>query len=281
MSESGTHEINKFRKGGETKVMEITLLQGILLAVVAFICALDGALEAFFWFRPIVVAFFAGIVLGDVPLGLSAGAVAELSYMGMLTVGGTVPPDPLMAGMMTVVIAFTTGQSAEAALGLSLPFALLAQWIGIICNTTFAGFLAPLDKACETADTKKFTSIIILSWIIKAGLYAIVTFLSAYALQTPIQNFVNGFPEWLIHGFEVAGGLLPAVGLTLLMVVMVRKQNIAYLFLGFLIATFTNVGNILPVAVAGICIAFLGYLRDEETKKVAASSEGGNSDDGI
>lgn len=261
--------------------MEITLIQGILLAVVAFICALDGALEVFFWFRPIVVAFFAGIVLGDMELGCKAGAVAELSYMGMLTVGGTVPPDPLMAGMMTVVIAYTTGQSADTALGLSLPFALLSQWCGIFYNSTFAGFLRPLDKAAAAGDDKKFTQIVFLAWFIKASTYAAITFLSAYALQEPIQAFVNRFPTQLIHGFEVAGGLLPAVGLTLLMVVMLKKENVAYLFLGFLMVTFTNVGNILPVAIAGICVAFLGYLRDEQMKKVTVVADGGAEDDGI
>ena len=44
---------------------EITLIQGLLLMIVVFICALDQQMEAFYWFRPMVVAFFSGIVLGD------------------------------------------------------------------------------------------------------------------------------------------------------------------------------------------------------------------------
>lgn len=77
--------------------MTITFMQGILLALVAFICAVDKCWEAFYWFRPMVVAFFAGIALGDISLGVKCGAVAELSYLGLLTVGGTVPPDALIA----------------------------------------------------------------------------------------------------------------------------------------------------------------------------------------
>ena len=262
--------------------MEITLVQGLLLALIAFICGADACWEAFYWFRPLVVAFFAGIVLGDVKLGLAAGAVAELSYLGLMTVGGTVPPDPLMAGMMTTVIAFTAKQTPEAALGLSLPFALLAQWIGIICNTTFAGFLAPLDRAAAAADDKKFIRITLTGVVIKAGLYAVITFLSAFALQKQISGFVEMFPVWLVHGFEVAGGLLPAVGLTLLLVVMLKKQNIAYLFIGFLMATFLSLNNILPVAVAGVAVAFIGFLKDSEKKSpVAAIPDGGEDDGGI
>lgn len=39
--------------------MEITLVQGLLLALIAFICGADACWEAFYWFRPLVVAFFA------------------------------------------------------------------------------------------------------------------------------------------------------------------------------------------------------------------------------
>lgn len=77
--------------------MQITLIQGLLIALVVFICAADKHMETFMWFRPLVVAFFTGIILGDISLGLKAGAIAELSYLGLLTVGGTVPPDPLFA----------------------------------------------------------------------------------------------------------------------------------------------------------------------------------------
>lgn len=270
--------------------MEVTLVQGILIAVVVFICALDGCLEAFMWFRPLVVSFLIGIVLGDVQTGLAAGAVAELSYLGLLTVGGTVPPDPLIAGLMTTVLAYTTGQSVEVTLGLSLPFALLGQWLGIICNTTFAGFLAPLDKACDEANSKKFMRIVFGSMAIKAFLYSVIAFVSAYALQSSVSTFVNAFPNALIHGFEIAGGLLPAVGLALLLVVMLNKRNIAYLFLGFVMVTVCQVNNILPVAIVAGAIAFIGYINNSEVKewlkrnfsKASKATEGeGGDDDGI
>ena len=109
--------------------MQITLVQGLLIALLVFICAIDKHMETFMWFRPLVVAFFTGIILGDVRLGMQAGAVAELSYLGLLTVGGTVPPDPLFAGLMTTVLAYTTGCDVNTALGLAVPFALIGQWI--------------------------------------------------------------------------------------------------------------------------------------------------------
>ena len=97
--------------------MQITFIQGILVAVVVFICAFDKHMESFMWFRPLVVAFLTGIVLGNVQLGLAAGAVTELSYLGLLTVGGTVPPDPLFAAAAAAWVNGKAGELAQQRMG--------------------------------------------------------------------------------------------------------------------------------------------------------------------
>lgn len=259
--------------------MEVTLQQGLWLALIAFICGVDFALEGLFLFRPIIASFLTGIVLGDVQLGLAAGAITELAYIGLLTIGGTVPPNPLMAGIMTVVIAYTTGNNAEAALALSLPFALLMQWITIFFHSAFTGFMPVLDKKAEEADTKGFTRIVLLGGLIVGLAYAVVTFLSVYIAQEPIARFVNLFPNWFVHGFEIAGGLLPAVGLALLLRTMLRKDNLVYLFVGFLMATYLDIGNVLPVAIAGVVAATLTYAADKRQANI--NTGGGPTDDGI
>ena len=264
--------------------MEITLIQGLLLTLIGFICAIDRAWEGFYWFRPIVVAFFAGIALGDVSLGVACGAVAELSYLGLLTVGGTVPPEPLMAGMMTVVIAHTTGQSAETAIGLSLPFALMAQWLGIFFNTAYVGVAHKCDEYAKKGDDKGFRNIVYGALILRAGAMALLIFLCTYALQGPIQQFVNAFPEELIHGFSIAGGLLPAIGLGMLLMVTLKGENMPYLFLGFVMATFLDMPNVMPVAIVGACFAAINYIYEKRMDALSSNvtiNDVGGEEDGI
>lgn len=57
--------------------MEITLIQGLMLAVMAIIVGLDFFLEAFFIFRPLMVSTFTGLILNDVVLGLKVGALSN------------------------------------------------------------------------------------------------------------------------------------------------------------------------------------------------------------
>ena len=170
--------------------MQITLVQGLLIALLVFICAIDKHMETFMWFRPLVVAFFTGIILGDVQLGMQAGAVAELSYLGLLTVGGTVPPDPLFAGLMTTVLAYTTGCDVNTALGLAVPFALIGQWINTGTNTFYAGFLPKVDKCAAAGDEKGIAKVMYTGWILYAAMFALAAFLSTYALQSGISAFV-------------------------------------------------------------------------------------------
>ena len=53
--------------------MEITLMQGIGLAIMAIIVGVDFWLEGLFIFRPIIVSTLTGLILGDVQLGLLVG----------------------------------------------------------------------------------------------------------------------------------------------------------------------------------------------------------------
>ena len=95
--------------------MEITLLQGILLTIMTIIVGLDFFLEAFFIFRPLIVSTLTGLILGDITLGLKVGALIELAFAGLTPAGGTQPPNPVFAGLMGTVLAYTTGCDPKAA----------------------------------------------------------------------------------------------------------------------------------------------------------------------
>jgi PTS system galactosamine-specific IIC component len=80
-----------------------------------------------------------------------------------------------------------------------------------------------------------------------------------------------------MNGFSVAGGIMPAIGLALLLRVMMTTENAPYLFLGFVAFTFIEMGNVLPIAIVGACVAVLGYFNSKKQVVV----EGGSEDDGI
>ena len=154
--------------------MEITLIQGIMLAIAAIIIGIDYWLEAFFIFRPLVVSTITGFILGDVVLGLKCGALIELAFAGLTPAGGTQPPNPVLAGFMGTVLAYTTGSSPEIALGLCLPFSFLMQYVILFFYSTFSFFMGKADHYAETADVAGFRKLNLTTMGIVALSYGLI-----------------------------------------------------------------------------------------------------------
>ncbi|WP_313152759.1 PTS galactosamine transporter subunit IIC [Lacrimispora sp.] len=243
--------------------MAITFGQGISLALMTAIVGIDFWLESFFIFRPIIVCTLAGFILGDLQLGLMAGGITELAFAGLTPAGGTQPPNPILAGVMTVVLAYTTRVEATAAMALSLPFSFLMQYVILFCYSSFSLFMKGADRAAEEADTDKIVRINIICTCIITFLYALVVFLSAYIAQDAMKALVTAMPAWLTHGFEVSGGILPAVGFAMLLKVMLKREFMPYLLIGFVISCFLTYSNLLPVAIVGVAFALMTYNTEK------------------
>lgn len=254
--------------------MEVTLLMGIIITLIAMVVALDSSLEGFFIFRPIIVCPLIGLAVGDLETGLLAAGIVELAFAGITAVGGVVPPDAVMTSIMTVVLAKTTGQPVAAAFALAVPFGLLAQFLGNIKSTLLSLFNKKADRYAKDCNLGGIMRLCIFGMTLTVVLYGVLTFLSVYVAQDALVELVNMMPEWLTHGFSVAGGLLPAIGFAMLLRVVLKAKYVPYLLAGFLFATFIPIDNILPVAIMGLAFALLEYYRVNNTK-------GGETNEGI
>ncbi|MFT8950290.1 MAG: PTS galactosamine transporter subunit IIC [Liquorilactobacillus hordei] len=249
--------------------MAITLTQGILIAIFAIIAGIDFWLEGFYIFRPMIVCTVTGFLLGDLKLGIIAGGLTELAFAGLTPVGGTQPPNPIMAGIMTVVIAHTTGHSPATAIGLSLPFSILMQYIILFCYSIFSVFTKKADEYVAKGEFRKFGIIVLLPTVLVALAYSVFSFLSVYGAQGLMKTLVNSMPTWLSHGFTIAGGILPAVGFGLLLKSMLKTKYVPYLLLGFTAACFIKFGNLMPVAIIGASLAWIEYGREKKAREIS------------
>ena len=88
-------------------------------------------------------------------------ALTELAFAGLTPAGGTQPPNPVLAGFMVTVIAYTANINAQAALGLCLPFSFLMQYVILFFYSSFSFFMNGADQAASLADTKKLEKLIL------------------------------------------------------------------------------------------------------------------------
>ncbi|MGO2267761.1 MAG: PTS mannose/fructose/sorbose/N-acetylgalactosamine transporter subunit IIC [Vagococcus salmoninarum] len=251
--------------------MDATLGQGILVGLFVAVCLL-GQIMGTYTNRAIFLSFGVGLILGDVQTGLLMGATAELAFMGFgVGAGGTVPPNPIGPGVVGTIMAIAlknTGMDVPTALSLSFPFAVMIQFMITFIYSLNAGSLSWSKKAINAGNYKSFK----LSANLTGILFAIFGFLIGLFATMSIdllRTFVEIIPQWLIAGLSVAGGLLPAIGFAMILNVMVKKEYIPCILLGYVCISYLAM-PVIGLAFAGAILALNNYFNGSST---------GNSDD--
>lgn len=220
--------------------------------------------------RPLVVGTAIGIVLGDVTTGVTVGASLELVFMGVMAIGGTVPPDALSGTAVGTAYAIILGKGVETAFALAVPASML-------CQMTFVPFVAlrslwsPLiDQMVSKGNWKGIQRVLPLvtatTFFCKALIPA-----AAVALGSGfIQGVIDGIPQVLLDGMGVAAGMLAAVGFGLLLKMMWTKKLAVYYFLGFIMAAYCGM-PLMAIAISGIILVIILYFEGEMAKRKQAT----------
>ena len=247
--------------------MREALLIGLVVALVWFFEKMLGTPMVN---RPLVISPLVGLVLGDVQAGLIIGASLELVFMGAIQVGAAVPPDVLVGASLGTAFAIMSGQGSEIALTLALPIAILAQSLKVIIFIVRSWFMNYAVSLAEKADIKGMFALNIFGVVLQSLMYFIVVFVAVLFGSSVVESFVQGIPQGLMNGLEVAGKLLPAVGFALLLQPMMDKSNVLYFILGFILIAYLEL-PILAVTLFGIILAFI--LVYEQPSQVAVVSQ--------
>lgn len=252
----------------------MTLIQSLLLGLLAGFAIWDGRVFGIWMLdRPLITGPLVGLILGDVKTGIIMGGSIELVFMGIAGIGAATPPDVVSGGILATAFAITSGLDTSAAIALALPIATLGQSVGILDRTVNGVFVHWADKAAEEGDYRGISKAL---WA-GAGLFFISSFLvvfTGYLLGSAvIGNFVAWLPAKVLDGLNVASGMLPALGVAILMQLLLNKKNAAYLFIGWALTALLGV-NTVGAAVIGATIAYILYQSTiSKTKIVETNSE--------
>lgn len=259
-------------------------IQILLVVIIAFIAGIDqfSFLESLY--QPIVTGPIVGAILGDLQTGLIIGGSYQLMMIGSMPVGGAQPPNSVIGGIMAVVLAITSGvKDPEAALGLSIPFALLGQYCVIMMFTITSPLMSKADEYAHNADTGAIEK---LNYLTMGGiglLFALVVLLGMVS-GSVISSFLDSVPAWIWTGLGAAGGMMRFVGFAVLMKVMISRDYWGFFLAGFalsnILATTLAAQTLAIVAIIGFAIAFYDYQINTKMK-TAGGSVKGDMEDGI
>jgi fructoselysine and glucoselysine-specific PTS system IIC component len=235
--------------------------QAFLLAVLAGFAQWDSRMFGQNMLdRPLVTGPIVGLILGDLNTGIIVGGTLELVWMGIVNIGGATPPDIVTGGILGTAFAILSGLDPETAVAIALPIALFAQSLGILARVINATFNHRADAYAEQGDWKGIERTL---WA-GAALFFIFSFVPVFlgvAFGSEVVNAVVAFlPDVIMNGLRASSGLLPALGMAILMRFIYDNSSAPYLFLGFVLSAFMGM-SMIGVAIIGGIIAYIYYQR--------------------
>ena len=201
--------------------------------------------------QPMVLAVPIGLIMGDLPNAMIMGASLQMIYLGAIAPGGTLPSDEGLAACIAIPLGLQAGLSPEIAVTIAVPIGLLGVLLDNLKRTYHSYFVHLADKAIEENNIKKMRRAEF--WyplFCSIPLRVIPATLTLCFGVDAVTAFLNAIPAWATNGLSVAGGLLPALGFAV--TIMVAYSGI----------------NTIGVAVFAICIALLqgNYVQADEEK---------------
>jgi len=213
--------------------------------------------------RPIVVGPVVGLILGNPVAGALIGAQLEVIYLGVVSVGGAQATDTLYATAMAVALAIITGIPQEAAIALAIPLGFLGLFILQVTRIFFAFMCPILDKIAESGNVRNYSLAYILHIMVGYAFGPITMFFALSAGADSTQAFINGLPPYIMSGMSVAGGLLPALGLGVLLSMIWNTKKAIYFFLGFALLVYLKIPMI-GMAVIGVFLMLTDLYNNQK-----------------
>ncbi|WP_190317071.1 PTS mannose/fructose/sorbose/N-acetylgalactosamine transporter subunit IIC [Thermoanaerobacterium thermosaccharolyticum] len=259
--------------------MHIAIWQILLLTLFAAFLAYDFTSQLIIVYGGVVmVGFVTGLIMGDVKTGLIIGGTMQLMALGVVPIGGSSVPDYSVGTLIGTAFAIGSGKGLEAALAVGIPVATLAVQLDVFRKMSGSFLIHQAMKAVDNYDNKKAYRWIMSGVILSSLAYGLPVFIALTFGQGVVNAFIQWMPVWLINGFKVAAGLLPSVGMSILLRYMPFKNYWYYALGGFFFAAYLKV-PILGIALVGLIIAAISFKQSSENTKLAI--EGADNDDEI
>jgi mannose/fructose/N-acetylgalactosamine-specific phosphotransferase system component IID/mannose/fructose/N-acetylgalactosamine-specific phosphotransferase system component IIC len=249
----------------------MTVVQALLIAILYYLAnspwPFGGLGNYATLYRPMVAGLVVGIILGDPMTGVIIGATINLMYIGFISAGGSMPADMSLAGILGTALAITSGIDANAALAIAVPLGLLGSlvWVGRL--TLDSAFVRVTEKYVREGKPEKvWIANILLPQLLLFVMTAVPCFFAAYYGANYVSGFIESLSGKFLSVLNVIGGMLPAVGIGMMLLGIFKGPACIFFFLGFFASAYLGLGT-LPLALIFLCVSVL-YVAGKDGFKL-------------
>jgi mannose/fructose/N-acetylgalactosamine-specific phosphotransferase system component IIC len=150
--------------------------------------------------------------------------------------------------------------SPELAVTMAIPFGLLGTTVVNVFKMIMSYFNHVADRAAAEGNAKKIRKLAYLyPPLVWLPLAVIPVTLIVYLGPDAVKAVLERIPESVLHGLAVAGGMLPALGFTMTVRTIGRKNLLPFFFAGFFLIQYSGLSTI-AAAIFGTILAVI-YIQ--------------------
>ena len=212
--------------------------------------------------RPLVAGLISGIVLGDIPTGVLIGIAVQGPFIGLITPGGTVPADLSFVSYLGIPLALAAKATPEVAVSLSVAFGVIGTAAWQILSVGNAAWAHLCDRY---ADEGNMAGIIRVNYLAQIGTFLLrgvlpfIVLLVGSAGAQGLIDFLQQQVPWFLNFLGILGGVLPAVGIAILLLQITPSTSmLVWFLLGWVAVAVLHV-PLVSAAVIGAVIAVIYY----------------------
>ena len=230
--------------------------------------------------RPLVSGMLVGFILGDVQTGIIIGVAVQAVYIAMVTPGGSMPADLDFVAFPAIALGVLSHKGTEVAVA-------LAATIGIAGTVLFNAMLVlnswwnhRADVALEKGDERGiYLNSAIWPQVTNFLMRFVPTFIAVYFGAQYISSFMDSLPHLVLATMNVLGGILPAVGIAILLKQIIKNYSmLLYFLVGFICIVFLKLNMVALVIVGGL-LALIHYNYKPEPQTVSALKSADDEDE--
>lgn len=229
---------------------------------------------------PVTIGLIMGLIMGDTYKGLVIGGTLQLMSLGVAGLGGASVPEYGVSTIVGVFLAVRSGSGTGTAIAVGLPVGMLSMQLDVVFKMINNFFAHLEERYLHQKKFKKMQIVFIISIFSFALKYMIPVALTVLFGPSLVKLVLNVIPKWFITGLSIAGGMLPVVGIGLLMQYMPTKKYLTFIIIGFVLSAYLEL-PILGVALLGLGAAYLIYktnVKRLQTKTMLTNSAVGGDD---
>lgn len=248
------------------------ILQNILIILLPIWALIDNRGITIINHWPITVGFLAGLIMGDMQSAMQIAGTFQLMSLGVAALGGSSVPDYALATVVAIFLRARTGADTGTAIAVGLPVGILAINLDILVHT-LNSFVA--NKSEKLLQEGKFKQSQLVNWtsIFMVAMQGFIPMVLLVAFGPAAVNAVIDFiPEWFTNGLNVAGGMLPVVGVAMLMRYMPTRKFIWAVLVGFVLSAYLKL-PILGISIIGLSAAIIVFKESNKPQVASASEE--------